>query len=182
MRIVNKDEFKLQMKKFAEQILRGAIFIHPTDTIYGLGCDATNKEAVRKLRDLKDKKTSPLSVIVPSKEWILENCEAKKEDLKDLPGPYTLIFTVKDKKCVSSNVSFQKNNLGVRIPNHWFSEVVKILDIPIITTAANISGGRYMKSVDDMHPDLKKGVDFIIDDGIIKGHHSTIVHLEKEEE
>ena len=74
MRILTKEEFLLEKIQLFEEILDGAVFVYPTDTIYGIGCNATDEKAVRKLRELKGRPTNPFSVIVPSTEWILENC------------------------------------------------------------------------------------------------------------
>ena len=53
MKIINKEEFELEQVQFLEQIMKGAVYIHPTDTIYGLGANSTNKKAVQKIRELK---------------------------------------------------------------------------------------------------------------------------------
>ena len=60
---------------FVEDVRNGAIFIYPTDTIYGLGCDATNEGSVALIRNIKYKDgDKPMSIIAPSKDWVLENC------------------------------------------------------------------------------------------------------------
>ena len=65
---------------FIEDIKNGAVFIYPTDTIYGLGCDATNLASVKLIRELKYRdKDKPMSVIAPSVEWIREHCEVSGE-------------------------------------------------------------------------------------------------------
>ena len=77
---------------FVEDIKHGAVFIYPTDTIYGLGCDATNGVSVQRIKDLKYRDSDkPMSIIAPSVDWIKENCEVSdeiiekylEEDLKD---------------------------------------------------------------------------------------------------
>ena len=160
MEILTKDD------KYLDRIRKGEVFIYPTDTIYGIGCDATNFKAVERIRKIKLRDIKPFSVIVPSKEWILENCYAK--NLDKLPGSYTLILKLKN-KCVSENVS--KNTLGVRIPDHWISEVVKELGFPIVTTSVNKSGEKPMTSLKDL--DLE--VDFVIYEGEKKGKSSEII-------
>ena len=85
------------LKRAVEVLKDGGIILYPTDTIWGIGCDATNKEAVRKIRDIK-KSEQPFSVIAPGKKWIMDNCvvhEHANEYLEKLPGPYTLIFKLK---------------------------------------------------------------------------------------
>ena len=95
MRILNFDELKMEKQEIIDSITRGSLFIHPTDTIYGIGCNAQNSNSVKKIRKLKARSANPFSIIAPSFEWINENCIITKqaeEWLKKLPGPYTLIF------------------------------------------------------------------------------------------
>ena len=71
----------------------GKLFIYPTDTIYGIGCDATNIQAVLNIGIAKKRENQAYSIIAPSKDWIRENCEtntAVETWLNKLPGPYTL--------------------------------------------------------------------------------------------
>ena len=58
MTTVNKDEYHVNKHRILRQIKEGAVFVHPTDTIYGIGCDATNEEAVAKVRDAKQRSTT----------------------------------------------------------------------------------------------------------------------------
>ena len=180
MRVINKDELKHEKKLVAE--LKRSIFIYPTDTIYGIGCDATNKELVAKIRVIKRNYEQPFSIIIPNKNVIYEYCETNKktrEYVDKLPGPYTLILKVK-KKFFASNVNPRNNTIGIRIPNHWFYNYVKKMKVPVITTSANVTGGDYMKNLEDLDSEIKKSVDYIIYDGELKGRPSTIIHLDKE--
>ena len=83
---------KDSMDGIARQIKSGAIFIYPTDTVYGLGCNAEDIRAVKKLRQIKGT-DHPFSVIAPSKQWIQDRLNVKfPEFLEKLPGPVTLIM------------------------------------------------------------------------------------------
>ncbi len=184
MRIITKDEFTLKADKFLHQIEEGAVFIYPTDTIYGIGCNAMNEEAVQKIRELKDRSKAPFSVIAPSKSWIFKNCETPNEAdewLQEIPGPYTLVFKLKNKDCVAKTVVQGLDTIGVRQPKHWIMEAFEALDIPIVTTSVNKTGNPFMTSVEDMNPDIKNKVAFIIDDGEHKVSPSNIIHLYGEE-
>ncbi len=172
-----KDIIKAKLKE------NSPIFIYPTDTIYGIGCNALSKEAVEKVRIAKQRTKNPFSVIAPSKDWIMENCivdDSGKEWLKKLPGPYTLIFKIK-KKCVAENVAPGLKTLGVRIPDHWFSDFVKELKIPIITTSANKSSEDFMTSLENLDMDIKGKIDFIIYEGEKIGRPSKIIDLTNKE-
>lgn len=183
MRVLSKEEF-LNEVKLLENIKKGAVFIYPTDTIYGIGCNAQKEETVKKIRQIKNRHDMPFSVIVPSKEWIKENCVIDKkaqEWIAKLPGPYTLILKLKNKKVVANNVSLGKDTLGVRIPDHWISKVVQNLNIPIITTSVNKSGEDFASSIEEIDHSIKSEVDFAIDEGEKRGRPSTIINLETEE-
>jgi len=186
--IINKEEFLKSKRKYLNK-LKGNIFIYPTDSIYGIGCDATKEKLVQKIRELKKSNLQPFSIIAPSKEWVYQNCvvgEKEKKYVEKL-GKYitingqkhrfTLILKLKNNKSIAKNVNHGKNTVGVRIPNNWFSEVVKELNIPIITTSANVTGEDFMTSLDNLNENIKKSVEIIIHEGEKKGKPSTIINL-----
>ena len=182
MNLVTIDEFRLNKEEYAEKIEDGQVFIYPTDTIYGIGCDATNETAVLKLRNIKRQHDRPLSIIAPSINWVKENCvitSEAEEWLKKLPGPYTLVLKLKNKDKIARSVN-DSGSIGVRIPKHEISQFVNYLGFPIITTSANITGKSFMTSIDDLDFDIKQRVDFFVDMGEIKGTPSTIILLDKE--
>lgn len=180
MRIITKDEFFLHIDEFEELVKKGAVFVYPTDTIYGLGCDATNNESVERIREIKDRSTTPFSVIAPSIEWIMKNCVVPPEAqewLKKLPGPYTLILALKNPRCVTPSVTKGGKTLGIRMPKHWIRALVRKLDIPLVTTSVNKTGKSFMRSIDDMDNDIKMRVNFIIDEGPLEHNPSNIIDL-----
>jgi L-threonylcarbamoyladenylate synthase len=184
MKVLTKDELDVNFEDIRTSLGDGAVFIHPTDTIYGLGCDATNRKAVKKIRDIKDRHDSPFSVIAPSREWIMRNChvgEKAKEWVEKLPGPYTLILKLKNKECVAANVNFDLDTIGVRIPDHWFSDEVTRIGRPVVTTSANKSGENFMTSLENLHPDIESRIEFIVYEDEKHGSPSTIVDLTGEE-
>jgi L-threonylcarbamoyladenylate synthase len=185
MKVLNKDDLRVELGRVKEDVLsKNSVFIHPTDTIYGLGCDATSDDAVSKIREIKNRFKRPFSVIAPSKEWIKENCEMDEdaeEWLEKLPGPYTLIMKLKNKSAVSEHTNMGMDTIGVRIPNHWFSAVVAELGVPVITTSANKIDEDYMTTLENLDSSIKAKVDFAIYEGEKRGRPSKLVHLDKEE-
>ena|SRR3989338_2864627 len=178
MTVIHKKAFLAQQKKYLELIKKGRAFIYPTDTIYGIGCDATNTKAVSHIHLLKKREHKPFSVIAPSKSWILKNCVVNdhvKRWLRKLPGKYTLILRLRNKKAVSSAVHLGDYTVGVRIPKHWFASVVAVYGKPIVTTSVNISGDPYMRVLADIPSSVKKKVGFILYEGSKKSHPSTLV-------
>jgi tRNA threonylcarbamoyl adenosine modification protein (Sua5/YciO/YrdC/YwlC family) len=182
MRLYIKEEVDLHRERLLYD-LENTVFIHPTDTIYGLGCNATDKQLVQKIRDIKKRQDLPFSIIAPSKKWIYQNCNVTRQGsqwVEKLPGPYTLILKLKNKNAIASNVNNDMPTLGVRIPKHWFSEVVYELGFPVVTTSANISGDDFMTSVDNLNNDIKHKVDFILYEGEKKANPSQLIDLTKE--
>lgn len=178
--VITKEEFNLQKEAFFQDIEEGAIFIHPTDTIYGIGGNAKRPDVVKEIREIKQREKQPFSVIAPSKEWIRENCVVTREAeewINKLPGPYALILKLKNRNCVSEEVAPGLDTLGVRIPNHWFSRAVMEIGLPIITTSANITDEGFMTSMDDLSADIRKKMDFIIYEGEKNGRPSKIIDL-----
>ncbi len=178
--MISKEQFFGSKKYYLKKITDGAVFIYPTDTIYGIGCDATNDAAVRRIREAKKRSDSPFSVAVPSKSWIKENCilsaEAKKW-LDKLPGPYTLLLKLKNKNAAASSVNPKTDVLGIRMPDNWFSKVIAELNLPIVSTSANVTAKKHMTSLNDLDREVAAKVDFIIYEGKKASSPSTIVKL-----
>jgi tRNA threonylcarbamoyl adenosine modification protein (Sua5/YciO/YrdC/YwlC family) len=168
-----------------KNILEGKIFIYPTDTIYGIGCSALNKDSIAKIRRLKQRALKPFSIIAPNMSWIKENCEtieSTEEHLGKLPGPYTLFLKLKNSDQSAGGLPEEVNPLengtiGIRIPRCWFTDIISKAGIPFITTSVNVSGMPYMTEFDDLDETIKNNVDFIIYEGEIKGRESTKIDL-----
>jgi L-threonylcarbamoyladenylate synthase len=161
-----------------DAIKSGSIFIYPTDTVYGIGCNAENRKSVKKIREMK-RTDHPFSVIAPSKKWInYKLLVSHPEYLKKLPGPYTFIFKKKRESYLSD--TGPGNSLGVRIPRHSFTEIISRSGVPFVTTSANISGQSTIRSVKDITKSMLDHIDFVIDAGTLGGRPSTIIDLTKE--
>ncbi|MEM5812157.1 MAG: L-threonylcarbamoyladenylate synthase [Candidatus Aenigmatarchaeota archaeon] len=161
-----------------EEIRTGSVFVYPTDTVYGLGCNALISDSVKKIRKIK-KTEHPFSVIVPSSEWILKNLVVEsKKSLNVLPGPYTLIFRKKEPFFLKDVSPLP--TLGVRIPAHPITKLVRDMGIPVVSTSANISGSQPIKKASDAN--RLKGIDFVIDGGTLPGPPSIVIDLSGEEE
>lgn len=180
MRLVNKEECGIYQQELFDQIHEGSLFVHPTDTIYGWGCDATNSGAVKKLRDIKGCNERPLPIIAPGKDWIKMNCEVSQEHLDMLPGPVTLIVKLKNESAIANNVS-KDDTVGVRLPDHWVSEFATQLGKPIITTCVNKKGEEFINSHEKMSTELKLKTAFFMNSGELAGKRSTIINTLQEE-
>jgi len=165
-------------ERIVSEIISGKIFIYPTDTVYGLGCDAGNSGSVGKIRALKGSE-QPFSVVAPSKEWISENLlidGKSKKYLDYLPGPYTLILKKKNPEFLNSASS--SDSLGVRIPKHPLTEIIQKSGRPFVSTSANVHGSDTIKAAENIPAGLE--VDIVIDGGRIENPPSAIIDLTKE--
>lgn len=142
------------------KILQGKIFIYPTDTLYGLGCNALDKKAVEKIREIKKQANKPFSVIAPSFAWINENLIVDINLKKYLPGSYTIILKKKNPDFLSW---VSQDSLGIRIPKHEFCFKLQKLGIPVITTSVNFSSQPSSLSLEDIPKEIINKVDFIIE-------------------
>ena len=166
---ISKDEIDLIIDYFR----RGKVIVYPTDTIYGLGCNASSEAAVKKIRRLKKRDKKPFSVIAPGKAWITKNCVVSKRAAafikRKLPGPYTVILPLKNKRCVAPSVTNGLETLGVRMPKHWFASVVAEAGVPFVTTSVNLSGGKPMTSLKDAERKVIDAADIVVYEGIKRG-------------
>ncbi len=173
-----QQDFKLifpwKIMGMREKILAGKVFIYPTDTVYGLGCDAENVDAVEKIRKIKKReKDKPMSVIAPSFDWIKRNLIVDVKMMEYLPGAYTLVLKKKNKdflKHVSSG-----DSLGVRIPDCDFTGEIQKSGKPFVTTSVNLSGKKPANSIKDIDKDIICQVDEVIDAGELGGRVSGLV-------
>lgn len=166
MKNIPFSDIKNHRAELIKAIKKGAILLYPTDTVHGIGCNASDKDAVKRLRAIKMQHDRPLSIIAPSKQWIYDNLElnsaAKKAVLEKLPGPYTLILPLKNKRCIAENVTLNKSTLGVRLPDHPFAELIKEAKTPFITTSANLAGQPIPKKKSQLPEEITDKIDYLI--------------------
>lgn len=147
-------------------IQQGGIILYPTDTVWGIGCDATNENAVKKIYSLKQRQESKSMITLVNGERMLYQI------FKDIPQvaweiwdnsekPTTLILD--QPKNVASNIIANDNTLGVRIVSEPFCyKLMERLKRPLVSTSANISGQPAPKSFKEIAPEIIKGVDYIV--------------------
>ncbi len=158
-------------------IFKGGIIVYPTDTLYGFGVDATNKNSINQLNKLKNR-TGPISVIAPDKNvvstWIDIPTNEKDKALKNLTPHRTIIYPVR-KEVVNSLIIGPENTLGIRIPAHPFCiSLAKQCNVPITTTSVNRKGEFPKSNTNDILESFGNSIDLIIDDGKLSGPASSI--------
>ena len=162
-----------KIKKILEN---NQVIVYPTDTLYGLGADATSEEAVKKVYQIKQRPPDmPISVLVSDFEMLQKYADINEQQMKilkeKLPGPYTFILKPKIKLPVA------KDTVGFRIPDHWCILIAKRFGKPITTTSANIHGQSPLNDIEEMKNTFKESVSLYIDEGSLEGKGSTVIDL-----
>jgi len=178
--VVAKNDSRRAQAEIVRAARAGAVFVYPTDTVYGIGCDARKPASVERIRKIKKRNAEkPFSVIAPSKTWIARNCfvpQRALDSLALLPGPYTLVFELKRKRCVARETNAGLATLGVRIPKHWIAEVARKAGAPIVTTSVNESGAPPARTLAEIKKVLKnEAVDLIVFEGALRGEPSRVI-------
>ena len=151
----------------ALEVLRsGGIILYPTDTVWGIGCDATNAEAVQKIYNLKQS-TDKKSMLVLCKDADMVVRYVNKapgiafEVMEMSTKPLTLILP--GASGVAANLIPAEGTLGVRVPNHEVCQkLLYKFGKPIVSTSANISGEKTPKKVAEISKEIIEGVDFVV--------------------
>lgn len=173
-----------KLDEVAEKIKNGGIVIFPTETVYGIGANSYNIDAVQKIYDIKKRpKEKALSLLISNFKMIDEIAKnvSKEERLimkKFFPGPLTIILKKSDK--ISDLVTAGKDTVGVRMPENEIA--LKLIDrvgVPLATPSANISGKPAGTEYNEIIKDFSGKIDYFIDGGKTKiGKSSTIVELQ----
>jgi tRNA threonylcarbamoyl adenosine modification protein (Sua5/YciO/YrdC/YwlC family) len=169
------------IRKVVEVLKRGDVIGYPTDTVYGIGCDLFNPEAIRKVHRMKKlggKK--PLSFICSDlkdiSRYAYVSNYAYKMMKRLLPGAYT--FVLKATKLVPKIAMTKQNTVGIRIPDNKIClALVKELGHPIISTSVYKPGEGLYNDPIEIEERFGKQVDLVIDGGVIIAEHSSIVDL-----
>lgn len=173
-----------KLKEISEIIKNGGIVVFPTETVYGIGTNGLNKEAISRLYEVKQRPTSkPISLLVSSIEMVdmvakdITDMEYKLMD-KFFPGPLTIIL--KKKSNVPDNLTNNTDTVGIRMPDNIIAKkLIEYAKVPIATPSANISGKPSGTDINYIMENFKDKVDYYIDGGQSKlGIGSTIVKVE----
>lgn len=149
-----------------ETLKNGGLILYPTDTIWGIGCDATNPEAVEKVFALKgrDKSKSMLILLHNDNQlasYVREIPEVAYELIEVTERPLTIIYS--GAKNLAENAIAEDGTIGIRVVNHPFcQQLLQRFRKPIISTSANISGQSSAGNFDEISDEIKDGVDYIV--------------------
>lgn len=178
----------LKDKDFGEiagRLEQGAVMLYPTETTYGLGCLATDREGIERIFELKQRPAErPYLVLVRDREMLekyVSEIPAAYESMIERfwPGPLTLVFPAREGTLPMDLLAPGLQTLAIRISSHPFcSQLLKHLDAPLVSTSANLSGAPNPSSLEDVSHFVKNGVDLIVDGGTLGGTPSSIVRLD----
>ncbi len=171
------------IRKVVEVLKEGGVIGYPTDTIYGVGCDLFNQEAIRKIHRLKRDEKKPLSFICSDlkdiRRYAYVSNYAYKMMKRLLPGPYT--FILEATKLVPKIAMTKQKTVGIRIPdNRICLALVKELGNPIISTSVNKPDEGLYNDPGEIGERFGKQLDLVIDGGVIVAEHSSIIDLSGE--
>jgi len=151
----------------ALQILKeGGLILYPTDTVWGIGCDATNTEAVEKVFKLKQRHDSKALICLVADDRMLKKYVKKIPDaafdIIDISeDPITIIYD--DAQNLAHNLVAKDNSIAIRIPNDDFCfQLLRRFNGAIVSTSANISTAPSPKSFKEISLEVLKGVDYVV--------------------
>ena len=173
------------LKKAVEVLRSGGIILYPTDTIWGLGCDPTNAEAVKKIFKIKKREDFRNMLILLDDSGKLERYvkvpEIAWELLEASMSPITIIYP--SAKNLAAGLIAEDGSTGIRITNDPFcKELIRRFGKPVVSTSANVSGTPAPSNFDDIQEEILSGVDYIVkwkQDDFVTNKPSSIIKIEE---
>ncbi|MDT0559520.1 L-threonylcarbamoyladenylate synthase [Ichthyenterobacterium sp. W332] len=162
---------------------KSGTLLYPTDTVWGIGCDATNYNAVKKIYELKKREETKALICLVSdfkmlQQYVEDVPEMAYDILKYANKPTTIIYD--RPKGIAENLIAKDNTLAIRIVRQGFAhQLIKKLRRPLVSTSANISGESSPKSFKEISQEILKGVDYVVNlqNENKKAKPSTIIKL-----
>ena len=166
MQQVKESDLRREVDEAVRVLREGGIILYPTDTVWGLGCDATNAEAVDRIYRLKrsENKKSML-VLCASADMVVRYGNRAPgiafEVMEMATSPLTLILP--GATGVAANLIPDEGTLGIRVPDHEFCRrMLRGLQRPVVSTSANISGEATPAGLQEVSREIIDGVDFVV--------------------
>ena len=175
------------IKACLDVLSRGGMILYPTDTVWGIGCDATNEAAVAKIYKLKNRNEDKSMIILLADEEDILHYTLQKElkiydYIKGISRPATVIY--QDAKNLAKNLINQDGSIGIRIVNDAFCQaLIRAFGKPIVSTSSNVSGYPPPKIFSDIDIKIKEGVDYVVrhrQDDQVPGVPSTVIQLKED--
>ena len=176
--------FDIDIEKSLEVLEKGGTLLYPTDTVWGIGCDATDRQAVQKIYQIKSRTEAKSLIILLDHIDKLSTYIEKVPDitadlLANITNPVTIIYS--NARKLASNVIAADGTIAIRIVRDDFcSELIRRLGKPIVSTSANISGFDAPVIFNQVADEIKDAVDYIVSykqDYFTRSKPSTIIRL-----
>ena len=157
---------KKDIQNCLNTLIEGGIILYPTDTVWGIGCDASNPQAIQKIYDLKGRTSSKALITLVGSEVMLERTvinmpEIAWDLIESANRPLTLIYD--EVKGIAPNAIAEDGSCGIRLAKDTFcQQLIQRLGKPIISTSANVSGEETPKDFRSISDTILKGVDFVV--------------------
>ena len=158
---------KTEIEKALTVLKNGGVILYPTDTVWGLGCDATNAEAVEKINVIKGRAADKSFIVLLDTDskiqsYVNEVPEVAYDLIEYAEHPLTIVFS--GAKNLAKNVISADGTVAIRIVKHDFvQQLLQRFRKPITSTSANISGTPTAQSFDEIDENIKEAVDYIVD-------------------
>lgn len=164
--MMNDEKLKEEVRKACEVLRNGGVILYPTDTIWGIGCDATNEEAVRRIYELKHREDTKAMLVllddVGKLASYVEVPDIAYELLEVNDKPMTIIYP--GAKNLAMNLVPEDGTIGVRVTSEAFTKALLYrFRKPIVSTSANISGKSSPRCFADISDELLLAVDHVVD-------------------
>lgn len=175
-----------EIKKACQVMREGGVILYPTDTIWGIGCDATNEEAVRRVYEIKRRADSKaMLVLVDSAvkvDFYVQDVPEVAWDLIELADkPLTIIYS--GARNLASNLLAEDGSVGIRVTGEEFSKrLCQQFRKAIVSTSANVSGQPSPQNFSEISDEIKAAVDYIVDyrrEETAQARPSSIIKLDK---
>ena len=172
------------IKKACQVMSEGGVILYPTDTVWGIGCDATNEDAERRVNEIKQRADSKAMLVLvdsPVKvEFYVQDVPSIAWDLMEVADkPLTIIYS--GARNLASNLLAEDGSVGIRVTNEEFSrKLCERFRRPLVSTSANVSGEPSPGNFSEVSDSIKNGVDYIVkyrQDDMSKAKPSNIIKL-----
>ena len=157
---------KNEVEKALEVVKAGGIILYPTDTIWGIGCDATNEEAVQKIMALKGRSASKSLIVLVDNDtklasYVREIPDVAYDLIEYAENPLTIVYS--NAKNLAPGVINEDGSVGIRVVKHNFcQQLIQRFRLPIVSTSANISGEPAPKNFSEVSQEIIDGVDYVV--------------------
>lgn len=174
---------KEEINKCIEILKVDGLILYPTDTVWGVGCDATNEEAVKKIYKLKQREDSKSLIVLVANDAMLQKFVVEITDLAwdiiDIAEKPTTIIYPKAKN-FAKNLIAKNGSIAIRMVKEGFcNQLIQKFNKPIVSTSANVSNNATPKNFQEIANEIKAGVDFVVNQKFDTGNHlpSSIIQL-----